>query len=297
MRRLLLLLFIPLCVPAQTPPTAETIMARVAANQDRSEAERAHFVYLQHARVSSRKGKTVRCEEITDVRVTPTPTGSHQSLLKLSGRLLVKHQYVLYDKLPPRHSTYSGPPDDSHPEANKDNLQVTINSDDEGSMDRDLVEGMRSNLTDNKSKDGIGKGLFPLTSAMQADYNYHLIATKHLNGREVFHLTFEPKDKEDYGWRGDAYIDTAAFQPVLVRTTMSRKIPFAVRTLLGTSLPGLGFTVIYAPTAESVWFPISFGTEFKLHVLFFLNREITLSAENRDFEKTHVISTIIPLQK
>ena len=76
---------------------------------------------------------------------------------------------------------------------------------------------------------------------------------------------------------------------------MARKIPFAVRTLLGTSLPGLGFTVIYAPQQEGVWFPISFGTEFKLHVLFFLNRDITLSAENRDFEKTHVSSTIVPV--
>ena len=29
-------------------PTAEAIMARVAANQDRAVAERAHYVYVQH---------------------------------------------------------------------------------------------------------------------------------------------------------------------------------------------------------------------------------------------------------
>ena len=152
---------------------------------------------------------------------------------------------------------------------------------------------MRNGLTNGHSKDGIGAGLFPLTSKSRADYNFHLLGREHMNGREVFHLTFLPKDKDDFSWKGDAYIDTAAFQPVLVRTDMSRKIPFAVRTLLGTSLPGLGFTVAYAPQPGGVWFPVSFGTEFKLHVLFFFSREITLSAENRDFEQTHVNSRIL----
>ena len=77
---------------------------------------------------------------------------------------------------------------------------------------------------------------------------------------------------------------------------MSRKIPFAVRTMLGTSLPGLGFTVIYAPQPGpqpgGVWFPVSFGTEFKTKVLF--HREIIISAENRSFEQTHVKSTVVP---
>jgi hypothetical protein len=52
-------------------------------------------------------------------------------------------------------------------------------------------------------------------------------------------------------------------------------------------LPGLGFTVVYAPQADGVWFPSSFSTEFKIHVLYFFNRQIVLNAENRDFEKTH----------
>src|SRR5438045_3761894 len=36
--------------------TAEQIMARVAANQDRAEAERSHYVYVQHAKMTSRRG-------------------------------------------------------------------------------------------------------------------------------------------------------------------------------------------------------------------------------------------------
>ncbi len=59
---------------------------------------------------------------------------------------------------------------------------------------------------------------------------------------------------------------------------MARVAAFAVRTLLGTSVPGPGFTVIFAPQAvpaqQPVWFPVSFGTEFHLNVLFFLRREL-----------------------
>ena len=271
-----ILIALTLITPALAQqPTAADIMAHVAINQDRAEADRARYIYVQHARMASRKGKTVMCEEITDYRVTPSGTGSDRQLLKLDGRLLQKHQYVTYTTLSPKKDPVSD---------HEDNLD---------GMDRDLVENMRSNLTSDKSKDGIGAHLFPLTSKSQLDYEFHLLGREQKNGREVFHLDFRPHDKNDYSWKGDAYIDTTAYQPVLIRTTMARNLPFAVRTLLGTSLPGLGFTVAYAPQPDGVWFPITFGTEFKLHVLFFFNREITLSADNRDFVKTHVSSQIV----
>ena len=39
--------------------------------------------------------------------------------------------------------------------------------------DIDLVENMRGNFTsDKKSKDGVGAGLFPLTSAQQKDHGF-----------------------------------------------------------------------------------------------------------------------------
>ena len=264
----------PISTLAQQP-TADSIMARVTLNQDRSESERARYIYVQHTHTASRKGKTIMCEEITDYRVTPSDTGSTRQLLKLDGRLLQKHQYITYDTL----SLKKEP--------------VSDHDDSLDGMDRDLVENMRSNLTDDRSKDGIGAHLFPLTSKNQLDYEFHLLDREQRNGREVFHLNFRPADKNDYSWKGDAYIDTATYQPVLIRTTMARNLPFAVRTLMGTSLPGLGFTVAYAPQPDGVWFPITFGTEFKLHVLFFFNREITLSADNRDFVKTHVSSQIL----
>lgn len=266
--------------------TAADIMARVAANQDRSEAARAHYVYVQHSRTLSRKGKTIHCDEVADFRITPTDKGSDQKLLTLDGRLLYKGKTLRYTQL------------DAHATNVKDDdsLHIGVVGKDDDPIDLDLVENMRSNLTATHSKDGIGADLFPLTSKVQADYTYKLAGHAPMDGRDCYHITFAPRDKDDYGWKGDAWIDTKAFQPVLVHTTMARNIPFAVRTLLGTSVPGLGFTVTYAPepadTPDAIWFPVTFGTEFKLHVLFFLNRTIVLDVSNRDFEQTHVHSTL-----
>jgi hypothetical protein len=267
--------------------TAADIMSRVAANQDRSEAARTHYVYVQHARTLSRKGKTTRCEEVTEFRIIPTDKGSEQKLLTLDGHLLYKGKDLHYTQL------------DAHATNVKDDdsLRIGVVGKDNDPMDLDLVENMRHNLAADTSKDGIGAGLFPLTSKLQADYTYTLASRSPIDGRDCYHITFVPRDKDDYGWKGDAWIDTKAFQPVLVHTTMARNIPFAVRTLLGTSVPGLGFTVTYAPqpadTPDALWFPISFGTEFKLHVLFVFNRTIVLDVRNHDFEQTHVHSTIL----
>lgn len=259
-------------------------MARVGANQDQAEAERSHYIYVQHARIVSRKGHTVMCEEITDLRITPSATGSKADLLKLDGRLLSKHKYVSYTALSAVKSD-----DNSSVAADHQSISITLGD----NVDRNLVESMRSNLTNDNSKDGINQSLFPLTSTGQSSYTFQLLGREHINGRDVFHIVFRPKAKDDFGWKGDAYIDTTAFQPVAVSTALARKIPFAVRTLLGTNLPGVGFTVVYAPQPDGLWFPVSFGNEFKLHVLFFFSREIIIDAQNRQFEKTHVHSTIL----
>jgi len=264
-------------------PTAAEIMARVAANQDKAEVDRAHYVYVQHAKMTSRRGKTVMCEETTDYRMTPAPDGSHEELLKLDGRVLTKHDYVVYHSLlPDKHTDEKG---------DHDSVSVTIGDED---TDRDMVEHMRKNLIHDQSKDGLNAHLFPLTSKSQIDYVFDLTGREKLNGHEVFHIVFRPKDKNDFSWKGTAYVDTATYQPVLVTTEMSRKIPFAVRTFLGTNVPGLGFTVVYAPQSDGVWFPASFSTEFKIHILYFFNREIILDAKNQQFEKTHVTSRILP---
>jgi hypothetical protein len=275
---------------AQQPSlTADQIMTRVAANQDRSEAERAHYVFVQHARVLSRKGSTIRCEETTDTRITPTPTGSTQQLLTIQGRLLHKGSYVTYNRLPDsKHAK-----DTSDGDGSKANIEQI---DEDENTDLDLVENIRANLLGDKpshSKDGINNSLFPLTSKQQGDYAFVLRGHEPRNGRDTFHIEFHPKDKSDIGWKGDAWIDTATFEPVVIRTALSRNLPLGVRVLLGTNVPGIGFTAIYAPQPDGVWFPVSLGSEFKIHVLYFFSRQIVIAAENRDFEKTHVTSTIL----
>jgi hypothetical protein len=110
------------------------------------------------------------------------------------------------------------------------------------------------------------------------------------DGRSVYHISFRPKDKNDISWAGEAYIDAAEFQPVRVFTKLSRRIPFGVRTFLGTDVPGIGFNVVYKRQEDGVWFPATFGTEFRLHVLFFINREVSVSLENTGFQHTHVES-------
>jgi hypothetical protein len=284
-------------------PSAESIMARVAANQDQAEAERGHYVYVQHSKMASRRGKTVQCEEITDYRITPTTDGSEEQLLDVDGRYLKNHKYVTITKLLPRDEDK---PKDAGKDQGKDDQgdksafkgkknekDPTFDPNSDETIDRDIVENIRYGLIHDKSKDGISAHLFPLTSKDQADYVFRMVGRERLNEHDIYHITFRPKDKDDFGWSGDAYIDTTAYEPVVITTGMSRKIPFAVRTLLGTSFPGLGFTVAYAPQQDGVWFPVTFSTEFKIHVLFFFNREIILDAQNRDFEKTHVTSRIV----
>ena len=253
--------------PASAPLTADAIMARVGANQDRGEALRKEYVYRQHSRVVSHKPKGGRLqrEETADYDVTPTPDGTEKQLKHITGRYWNKGKYETFDA-------------DQEPDAD--------------GLDASLVKSFRDDLLDDKTKDGLGKDLFPLTSEQQKNYKFTLLGqeVQDGDGRSVYHIGFRPKDKNEISWVGEAYIDAAEFQPVRVFTKLSRRIPFAVRTLLGTDVPGLGFNVVYKRQQDGVWFPATFGTEFRLHAVFFINRDISVSLENSGFQRTHVES-------
>lgn len=250
--------------PANAPLTADAIMARVAANQDRSEALRKQYVYRQHIHILTHKpkGRVLR-EETTDYDVIPAPDGTQKELKLLTGRYWNKGKY----------ETFQGEP---VPEAD--------------SLDGSLIHGFREDLSNEKTKDGLAKDLFPLTSEEQKDYEFTLLGQEMQGGRSVYHIGFRPKDKNEITWAGEAYIDAAEFQPVRVFTKLSRRIPFGVRTFLGTDLPGVGFNVVYKRQEDGVWFPATFGTEFRIHVLFFINRQVSVVLENSGFEHTHVES-------
>jgi len=50
--------------------------------------------------------------------------------------------------------------------------------------------------------------------------------------------------------------------------------------------------VSYKRQPDGIWFPVSFGTEFRLKALFVIDRNISVSLVNSDFEHTHVDSAI-----
>jgi len=65
-----------------------------------------------------------------------------------------------------------------------------------------------------------------------------------------------------------------------------------VQILLGTNLKHLGFKVAYQKFEEGLWFPVSYGGEFKLRAVFFYKRTISLSVTNSGFQRSDVTSTV-----
>jgi hypothetical protein len=254
----------------QPSPSVQEIMARVAANQDRSQQARAEYIYQQRIRVAAHRtnGKLVR-EETTDYLVTPTPDGTKKELKHLDGRYWHKGKYLEF---------HGEPVPESY------------------SLDGSLVHNFRYDFSDDRSKDGLGRDLFPLTSEEQKKYLFELAGEETVQGREVYRVRFRPLEKNELTWAGEALIDAAEFEPVRVYTKLSRKIPLFVRTLLGTDVHGLGFNVEYRRFDEGVWFPVSFGTEFSFRAVFFLSRDITVSLENSAFERANVQSKILDFQ-
>lgn len=254
----------------QPSPSVQKIMALVAANQDRGQKARAEYVYQQRIRVATHRtnGKLAR-EETTDYVVTPTPDGTKKELKHIDGRYWHKGKYLDFHSEPV-------------PEF--------------GSLDGSIVRSFRDDLSNDQSKDGLGRDLFPLTSEQQKQYVFELTGEETVQGRRVYRVRFRPLDKEQLTWAGEALIDSEEFEPVRVYTKLSRKIPFFVRTLLGTDVPGVGFNVEYRRFDQGVWFPVSFGTEFRLRAVFFINRDITVSLENSAFERARVQSKILDFQ-
>lgn len=251
---------------AQQPLTADQIMAKVAANQDAAVELRSHYIYRQHTHTTSHKtnGKLMR-EETDDYDVFPTPKGIDRKLVTLTGRYWHKGKYV----------EFHGEP---IPDAD--------------TLDADLTHDVMHDQEEKTTRDGNFSHLFPLTSANQKQYQFHMIGEETLNGRAVYHISFEPKDKNDIDWKGEAFIDKAEFQPVNVFTKLSKKLPFFVRGVMGVDLPGVGFNVQYVRVEQNVWFPESFGTEFELALFHVWSRNIAVSLKNSDFRKTHVDTKI-----
>jgi len=265
------LLLIALCVGAAAQgqvPGVHEIMSRVAANQARTEDARREFVYQQKQNVRLRRpdGKLVR-EEYREYNVTPTLRGNDRRLIALQGRYESKGDYVVYEKsLQERRGMASG-------------------------IDSGLVEGFSEDLmSEPGSRDGISNDLFPFTYHQQLKYNFRLMGVETYRDRRVYRVAFTPRVHSE--WKGEALIDAEESQPVFVSTKLAHGVPVPVKMLLGTDVKGLGFSVSYQRFADGVWFPVSYGGEFQLHVLFFYKRTISISMTNTDFQRVDVASQV-----
>jgi len=252
--------------PASPALTVDEIMARVAANQDRSEEARKQYVYRQQIHVVTKRtnGKLVR-EENAAYRVVPQADKTDRKLEKITGKYWKKGKYEQFSGEPV--------PDADH-------------------LDAELVNDMREDLIEPKSKDGIGRNLVPFSREKVSKHAFKLEGREMFQGHDAYRISFKPTDKDDLDWAGEAYIDASDFQPIYVYTKLARKIPLAIRTLLGTDVPGYGYSLRYEKQPGGMWFPKSYGQEFTLHVLFFYNREVMVSMDNKDFEQTHVDTKI-----
>ena len=249
--------------------TAESIMARVAENQDRAEQMRASFVYHQNVLVRMQRfnGKLAR-EESSEFTVAPTATGVSKTRTYFLGKYVAHGKTISYDQ-------------PGHEYKNID-------------IDGQVAHELANNLTDDsKSKDGIAHDLFPLTAKEQKKYDFRLEGTEEYRGSPVYRITFvSKKGDEDDDWAGEALIDPQEFQPVVVTTHLATKIPMFVRTVLGTNLEHLGFKVTYKKFDTGLWFPVTYGGEFRVRALFLYGRRVGISLQNSAFQRANVLTSV-----
>lgn len=268
--RLVLFALCPLALLAETaPPELSDILRRVAENQEKAVAARLSIVYTQETRTRlMRGGGKLAREEKRRYTVVPTATATEKKLDLFQG------QYRKGGVLLP----YTDP---------KFRYK-------EMDIDGDLVEDMTDDLVNDKqSRDGIPKDMFPLTAKEQEHYTFRLTGVQKVNGVDALRVAFEPKKgEEERPWAGEVLVDPVEFQPIRVVTKLAFNIPWAVKVFLGTNVRQLGYTVMYQKVAGGLWFPVSYGTEFHLRVLFGYARTIAMSLDNHDFRQASAESSL-----
>jgi hypothetical protein len=253
-------------------PSAAEIMARVAKNQDRSEALRLQVVYHQTvlARMHRSRQRLAR-EEYYEFKVLPTERGVKKERVVFRGKYEKDGKLFEYDQ-----------PGYEYKDTDVD-----------GEILKDMVEEMTHDKT---SKDGMHVELFPLTRERQAKYDFQLHGKEIYNGREVWKVTFTAKKGEEwetfFSGAGEALIDTQDYEPVLITAHQTKGMPMAVRIMLGTNVRQTGFKVAYQNFGDGLWFPVTYGGEFDVRVLFGYHRKMSISMKNADVRRAKVESSI-----
>jgi len=263
MKRLLPWLFIGAPLLAQAPDAAE-IMRRVSENVDRAQAARAAWVYDQDifVRLKRANGKLAR-EESRQYTVAPTEKGAQRKLVKVEGKILEGKKEVDYSEAGYRQK--------------------------DADIDGGLVDTFARELMWRRDSMGPMVYWFPLESKNLDKYEFKFEGEERYRDYDVYRITF--RQKED-SWEGEALIERNEYQPVLVTSAWTGKVPTAVTIALGTNVKHIGAKITYKRFDKDIWFPVRTGGEMKLRVLFLYARTIAFSATNRDFRKTDVQTSI-----
>lgn len=273
-------LALPLLAAAEDP---SEIMAKVAANVEQSAEARRLYIY--HQKVTSslvRSNGEIARKEKREYEVFPSGKESDKKLVAFHGEYRKGKQGIAY----------------SEPGYKYKDLD----------LDGELINELTDNLVNEKgSRDGIPHSLFPLLAKDLSGYRFTLGEEFEYQGRRTYKIRFEPAAKNpsclSIGdgdddecdrpiWKGEAWIDAAELQPVRIDTNQAFHVPWGVRTFLGVNIQQTGFSLLYRRLAEKVWFPVSYGTEFRLKVLWGYKRTITLSLVSDEFQKTGADSKI-----
>jgi hypothetical protein len=263
MTRLLALLSIAGSLLAQTPDANE-IMRRVAGNVGRAQAARAMWLYDQDVfvRLQRSHGKLAR-EESREYTVAPTEKGEGRKLDKVEGKIL------------------QGKKEISYTEAGYREKDVDI--------DGAIVDSFAREILWRPDNVGLMEYANPLEAANLDKYDFKLEGEERYREYDVYRITF--RSKQDF-WQGEALIERNEFQPVLLTSAWTGKVPAAVKAGLGTNVTYVGEKIAWKRFDKDVWFPVQCGGEMHLRVLFFYARTIAFRATNRDFRKTDVRSSV-----
>lgn len=259
-------------------------MAHVAANVEKAVDLRRQYVYQQTVRTSlSRTNGQPARREKRQYQVIPSATGTEKKLVSFYGEYLKGKQSVTY--------------------------QAPIKDNQDTGIDAELLQDLTEELVnDRTARDGIPHNLFPLRSVDLPAYAFTMKGELQYHDRRTYRIAFEPAKKQretcfhvakgedndcvNEPWMGEAWIDVTELEPVRIDTHLAFKVPWAVRTLLGTNLKQTGFAITYQRVADGVWFPATYGTEFQMDVLFFYKRIIAMNLESGGFQRTDATSTI-----
>lgn len=247
--------------------TATEIMRRVAENQTKAQDARKNFVYDMNVfvRMKRANGKLAR-EESREYIVAPGVTGAKRKLVKVEGKIL------------------DGKKETTYSEAGYKTKDMDI--------DGALTDSFAKEVMWSKSDLGPMVSWFPMTTQRIEYYNFKLEGEEKVGDHDVYKIAFDGHGEDDDCWKGEALIEKNEFQPVLIASHWTCKIPKAVTIIFGINVSNIGAKITYQRFDKDVWFPVNCGGELKLRVLFGYARTIGFSAKNTGFRKADVQSAI-----